>query len=920
MYEVRSRGDSGSDTHTLLEDNLMARLPWRLTASLLMASAGIAATAAAPALADPAAPGSLQSVTLNETGAPQIFTVPAGVGAINVDALGGNGGYGANNDVSINPVAAPHAGSAPVNASSPQGYRAPGGSGGEVQATVSVSPGDNLTATVAGNGQDGGEATSPPVPTALPYGIAADAPNLSTTAASGGYGGGADAGANSYRTISGSGAGGGATTLSDASGEIIVAGGGGGAGGDGPNGCNSTFTAPSSQGPTSPGAGGAGGANVAPDGVSANGQAGQAAVLNPNANPSIAQGGTGGSSDSPGGVNGAGVTGQSDDSSSDPGNIGGVGGGGGGGGLYGGGGGLFGLCDPSVGASGGGGGGGGSSYAGPAVGAGARPNAPINPVSNVTFTQGANVGATGGSLTYSYYVPLGTSTIAVAAPAPATTGQSLTLQATVTDSNNSPVSSGLVQFKIDGVNVGAPVSVSNGLAILPTTAPSAGSHHIEADYLGTLSNGTGPGYSPSSNTGSEVSNGALIPTSTAVVTTPTSASQGQTLTLQATVTDGSGSPVTAGQVQFTIDGVNVGSPVTVSSSGVATTQAPAPGSGAHHIVANYLGVPVNGPINGYAPSSGAAGEQTSAPPSAASTNTSVSFSSNPTKTSSPVTICASVSTSTGAPVSGGTVQFTLLSQNIGGPVSVVNGKACVATTSPAVAETVAVVANYSGVPASATSGGYLPSTGHGPLTTFAPAGQVAMACTTAQLTLIDVAEVNGHVDLLGAGSPALVGKRVRIYFTGTGHLVAQATIGRSGTFETSAPMPAHVWFKHPDKIRYRAVVGAYTSMRLKLERRMVQTSLSSAHGKVTMHGQVVAPFAPTPQWITITWRQSCHSTQVVARVKANASGFFTATFKAPKGATVTAAVYRAQTQVPQNTHNHRLFPTFSLPRVVAINR
>jgi hypothetical protein len=62
---------------------------------------------------------------------------------------------------------------------------------------------------------------------------------------------------------------------------------------------------------------------------------------------------------------------------------------------------------------------------------------------------------------------------------------------------------------------------------------------------------------------------------------------------------------------------------------------------------------------------------------------------------------------------------------------------------------------------------------------------------------------------------------------------------------------------------------------------------------------------------------SCHKTMLVKRFKPRADGTFSVTLKAPKGK---AAVYRLATSVREKLSNPRNYPTFTLPRGVALNR
>ena len=87
---------------------------------------------------------------------------------------------------------------------------------------------------------------------------------------------------------------------------------------------------------------------------------------------------------------------------------------------------------------------------------------------------------------------IATTTTAGTSANPATAGASVTLTATVAPASGATVPTGSVQFQVDGVNVGSPVTVTagtpspNGTAALVTTAPTvAGSHTVTAVYTAT---------------------------------------------------------------------------------------------------------------------------------------------------------------------------------------------------------------------------------------------------------------------------------------------------------------------------------------------------------------------------------------------------------------------------------------------------
>jgi hypothetical protein len=260
--------------------------------------------------------------TFNYTGAMQTYVVPPGVTSIDVAVRGAEGGDAVGTTVGW--------GGGPVNVD--------GGDGGEVTATLSVTPGETLYLFVGGEG----------------------------SMSAGGFNGGGNTAVCSGTEVISAGGGGasdirqGGMTLAD---RVIVAGGGGGAGGSGSAGyC------------TASGSGAGGGTSGANSSVTS----GSGTCL-PGFGGTQVSGGNGGNNTcwcSLGDVGGVGTLGIGGSSSCVASGLsvcscsgtGCVGGGGGGGGYYGGGAGLaF------------GGGGGGSSYAGPGA-------------TSVVHTQGSNTG------------------------------------------------------------------------------------------------------------------------------------------------------------------------------------------------------------------------------------------------------------------------------------------------------------------------------------------------------------------------------------------------------------------------------------------------------------------------------------------------------------------------------------------------
>jgi hypothetical protein len=120
-----------------------------------------------------------------------------------------------------------------------------------------------------------------------------------------------------------------------------------------------------------------------------------------------------------------------------------------------------------------------------------------------------------------------------------------------------------------------------------------------------------------------------------------------------------------------------------------------------------------------------------------------------------------------------------------------------------------------------------------------------------------------------------------------------------------------------NRLRYRAEIGREKSLPLKLQRRMIVSRLSSRRGTVTIAGRVVAPLTTPASTIRLVRRVSCHRVVLVKRFKPRSDGTFSVTVKAPRHAA--AAVYRMTTYVREKPGNPRRYPTFTLPRGVALN-
>jgi hypothetical protein len=190
--------------------------------------------------------------------------------------------------------------------------------------------------------------------------------------------------------------------------------------------------------------------------------------------------------------------------------------------------------------------------------------------------------------------PARSTTTASVVPLPAVFGAAIALRATVeADAPGIDLDAGAVQFAVDGVPVGAPVGLVDGVAALaaPCVGPAVpigmpcplenGPHVVEATFIPG-----GADVTPSRGT-------AIARVTPAATTTQVSPSAnplvaGSALTLEARVTapDPTG---LAGEVQFLVDGHVLGDPVAVrggrASSPPLATLAP----GGHAVDARYLG-------------------------------------------------------------------------------------------------------------------------------------------------------------------------------------------------------------------------------------------------------------------------------------------------------------------------------------------
>ncbi|WP_433702520.1 beta strand repeat-containing protein [Prescottella equi] len=254
-----------------------------------------------------------------------------------------------------------------------------------------------------------------------------------------------------------------------------------------------------------------------------------------------------------------------------------------------------------------------------------------------------------------------TTSLSVTVPASATTGESVSLSATVSPAN----AQGAVQFKVNGSAVGSPVPVTAGAATLPQTFNAAGSFAVTAEFTGAA------GFTNS--TALEKSVTVSVPVvpdedTTITVTAPSTAETGQQVTLSVAV-----SPVpTGGTVQFSVAGTDVGAPVSLDGSGQASMPYTFGAAGSFSVAAVYSGT------TGFAGSTAAAHTVVVSDPAPVDVATSTLVGVPESAiTGAPTTLSVTVQAQSGSAVPTGSVQFRDNGNPIGSPVVLENGSATV---------------------------------------------------------------------------------------------------------------------------------------------------------------------------------------------------------------------------------------------------
>jgi hypothetical protein len=390
-------------------------------------------------------------------------------------------------------------------------------------------------------------------------------------------------------------------------------------------------------------------------------------------------------------------------------------------------------------------------------------------------------------------------------PNPSTSGQLVTLSATVTSSGSGTVGpSGTVEFFNGTLPLGTGVLNSSGVATLTVSNLPIGLNAINADYQGDAN------YNPvNAPTFTQQVTGTTAST-TSLVASPNSTVFGQSVSLTATVIRTSGSGTPTGNVKF-LNGTTVLGTATLNSSGTAVLNTTALPVGSNAVTAQYQGDAT------FASSTSTASSVTVAK---ASTSTAVTGSPNPATPGSAVTLKATVTaTAPGSGHASGTVQFFNGGTSLGTGTLDASGVATF-TTSSLPPGTNSITATYQG------NTDFLTST--------SPAYSQVVAGTAASVTT-----------MTASPNPSVFGQSVQL----------QATVDH-GSGGSGTPTGTVQFFNGSTSLGTATLTGGVATLNT--------TALPVGTDSITAHYQGDATFATstTASPTTVTVNQSDTSTSL----------------------------------------------------------
>ncbi|HLJ95832.1 MAG TPA: Ig-like domain repeat protein [Gemmataceae bacterium] len=362
-----------------------------------------------------------------------------------------------------------------------------------------------------------------------------------------------------------------------------------------------------------------------------------------------------------------------------------------------------------------------------------------------------------------------TTTTVLSSANPSVSGQMVTFTATVTGGGSS-TPTGVVIFSDQGSSIGQGTLTNSGgttTASFSTSALTIGSHPITASYSGDstfLASAASLTQTISQDT-----------TTTGLSASTNSPMSGQTVTFTATISvQGPGAGTPTGSVQFQIDGANVGSPVSISTTGGVTTASFSTSSlapGTQTISAIY---------SGDANDTGSSVTMTQAV-SQATTMLSVSSSVGPSVSGQMVTFTAAL-TNNGSSAPTGVVLFSDGGMSIGQGTLSTNGGMTAAsfTTSTLSVGTHTITASYGG------DGNYQPSMAS--LTqTVSKGNTAAVVVSSAPFTVSgQTATFTATVMVNSPGSTAVANPTGVVMFSDGSRSMGQGTLSTHGGTTTAS--------------------------------------------------------------------------------------------------------------------------------------
>ncbi len=369
-----------------------------------------------------------------------------------------------------------------------------------------------------------------------------------------------------------------------------------------------------------------------------------------------------------------------------------------------------------------------------------------------------------------------TTTTVTALPASITYGQPVTLSVSVAAQVGNTVPTGNVTFTVGSTNLGT-ATLTGGTATLTTTATSVlpgGAGTISDTVTATYSD---PTIAFASSTGTTSVSVTPLTTNTALSYSPLSPASGQTVTLVATVSAGSGNPTpNGGTVTFYNNGTQISTAALISGIAQLPTTFSSPGTEA--ITATFAGG------GGFAGSSTSTATSIVVSAAPTATGTTLMASTTAASTGQSVTFTALVTaTGTGTGTPGGLVTFQAGTSPLGTGQLDATGKATL-TTSFMNAGPYAVEAIYQG------NNSYNGSTSSSVTVTVAKALTASTITLTASSTAVAQGQNVTFTATVGPNSPITPTGTVS-FMSGSTTLGAGTLAGGIATYSTAALAPGN---------------------------------------------------------------------------------------------------------------------------------